>query len=271
MAQVSDRVVLLKVTSHVDPTNYTCAEQFVLSGHEWADRWASYALCQMPAWIRQLSSQARQEVDLLREGTEAAHAHFVRVGLTALQVKSPHQSPPARPLRCQYEHDTLDTIAFSRWLRWHSPDKLRFRGLDRIITFWEGLSDPHAPPLLYAWHELYIAWQLQSGLIGVSRHRSGWRIQEDSSQFDFPACCKSWATYSQCCIRAWNPKWRSIHGRPSNPAYIGWTGCLRLKVAPHVRDSILDFFRTNSLRAIKSDVIRFARLGPAFDQPGLDA
>ena len=161
LAKVSDRVVLLKVTSHVDPTNYTCAEQFVLSGNEWADRWASYALCQMPAWIRQLSSQARQEVDLLREGTEAVRAHFVRVGLAALQVKSTHQAPPARPLRCQYEHDALDTLAFSRWLRWHSPDKLRFRGLDRIVG---SSSTTFVVCMARAVHRLAVAIGIDRGL-----------------------------------------------------------------------------------------------------------
>lgn len=41
--------------------------------------------------------------------------------------------------------------------------------------------------------------------------------------------------------------------------------------AVEVRDAILSFFRTRSLRAIKSDMIQFARLGPAFEESSPDA
>lgn len=166
-------MAILKVTSHIDTTNYSYAEQFVLEGNAWADCWASYALHQLPAPILAQAATARREYQLLQSGTSSVYAHFVRVGLMALQCKKPLQQSHDMQIRCQHEHIAIDTHAFSHWLKWSSPDKLRFRGFDKFISFWTNLSDSAEPPLLYAWHELFIAWQLKTGSIGVSRLKSG--------------------------------------------------------------------------------------------------
>ncbi|CAK9015454.1 Putative ATP-dependent RNA helicase DHX57 [Durusdinium trenchii] len=119
------------------------------------------------------AATARREYQLLQSGTSSVYAHFVRVGLMALQCKKPLQQSHDKQIRCQHEHIAIDTHAFSHWLKWSSPDKLRFRGFDKFISFWTNLSDSAEPPLLYAWHELFIAWQLKTGSIGISRLKSG--------------------------------------------------------------------------------------------------
>ena len=98
-------------------------------------------------------------------------ASTLRVGQIAVQTKH----PIASHLRFSRFDTNLNVMPLIHWHSASGSKSSPFGQVCRVLT-----------RLRCCTLGTKFSAKLYSGLIGVSRHRSGWKLQEDGSLFDFP-------------------------------------------------------------------------------------
>lgn len=201
-----------------------------------ADAAAASMLDQLPVNVSNAVDAARQAV--------RPQGHFFRVG--ELAVASQRQASPSKQPLLGHEEPTvrlLDAPQLSQYLRWHAPPSMRFRGFHLLLEYLDHLTRPDAPVVWMTWHEAFLPFQLITGARGFSKSQRRWCFTGPQAPYDFLAECHAWSRLLQADCRLRWPDWRTRQAKPTNPAYIAWTGCVRLHLAPDVAARVRGFMQ----------------------------
>ena len=99
---------------------------------------------------------------------------------------------------------------------------------------------------------LNLSSSLMALLIFHTKSQRGWCLTDPQEPYDFLAECHVWSRLLEAGCRLCWPQWRTRQAKPSNAAYIAWTGCIRLRLAPGVDTRVRSFMQSfDGLRAIR--------------------
>ena len=235
MEAVGPRLIITKVTSHLDVQQLSQAEAWVAQGNAHADAGAEAARELIPRELVQLSYKLSAAQSKMHRITDDLQAHFVRVGMLFVLAK-PHATPSTQDHQQIEQPCIVNCRELAYQLKWNCPPRLQFTGIHLVVNWLAQIEDPSEPLRFVSWHELYISCQLSTGLLGFQkRGLLNWVPQQVHAHWHFPRQAKLFGQFLQAIIRSFHPEWRSGWQRPSFCMFGAWTGGLQFRPSAWMR------------------------------------
>ena len=242
-------VSVRKVCSHQDVGNLSAAEEWIASGNIAADTAATNAFNVLPPSVRDLWAKASADIKVLHQAHHSMLQHMARVSFLSIQfgkqrlvdaAPEPYQQPPQVFLaECVCEAARKLTRSF------------QFEGSERVFQWLKQIEDVEAPVKQICFPELLIAFQQQTGLVGVEsiyttkhNHRQ-WRLRSHFDEYSFGEVHRSFSAFCCSIIKLAKPGWKITHGRSSSYRFQYWTGILVVAIQPEVHRQIESWFLTH--------------------------
>lgn len=230
-----------QVHSHQDRCGIPDWMDWAFAMNEAADQQAKLAITAIPARVRELQQQLKQEIRQAEVMKKHLHEHFARVGEIAQQhtaVVAPVKQPVNKP--------DVPAVNLARVaeLASNAEAKLRFPGFAVILTWMQRVHDPRAPIHFVSWFEMLAMFQLQTGEYGVvsSGTHKQWGLQSKHVQYDARKMAHHWATYLTYLFRLHREGFKPGYMRPRNFRYQCWAMGAYLQVSEAAQSELNTWF-----------------------------
>eukprot|EP00438_Fugacium_kawagutii_P016457 Skav207247 [mRNA] locus=scaffold523:668809:674034:- [translate_table: standard] len=216
-------------------------KQWAFQHNNLVDRQAARALQQLPVELLRVQRQVEAECKEAVQMKQALHEHFVRVGLQAIQTKPESSEPEVRsPAAPEDSSEVINLREVAEVAADQMPAGHRFRGVDKVLSWLQHVTDDAEPPIFVSWYELLFDFQIHTGLWGVES-RNGhntWGLTPHTGVYDVQTACRWFTMFLTKLIRLKFPQFRSLHGRPYSHKFQVWMMGGRFRLSASSKASV---------------------------------
>ena len=195
--------------------------QWACTANDFADRMAELALKMLPMEVLQSQAAASQAYRQIRNAIKHVHRHMVRVARLSVETAPITREAPNKPTD---HHPVIPWNQIALLAADQAPEKLRFPGFHKLVTWFQQIHDPGAAPKWYSWYELLFAFQIMTGEWGIqsTSKNNTWKLYDKLQEYDLKQTCRSWASYLIQMIRIVLPDFKAEDSRPANARFRCW-------------------------------------------------
>lgn len=257
------QVTFVHVGSHQSRDQIDEFQQWAFDNNDQADALAG----RFTGWCSQellvAQQQARFAYHRMLHLKGVAHRHYVKVAEFAVG------NNPEKPHRALVEQvadpdlTAIDVSQVTRTVPFDAPQRLRFEGWIKVVSWMEAMYDPHAEVQWLSLTELLWSFQLHSGCRGVlsTGNHCTWKLDDLRNEYDGQQAIRSFGKYIVHLIQTKFPDIKTKSKRPSNYRFQCWTMCLAIRFDTGLRDRLHQWISREGgdrlIYTISRDVARF--------------
>lgn len=237
---------ILKVPAHKKESDATSAlELWMIQGNAVVDSVAKQANMQRPAWFWNLWQQHSSAVTRNKLLGDWVRNHIVQVATLWTEKAKEHGAP------CEPVVERRRQLPPKVWL---GVGQLTIRGRgflklygqsfqDKVVHWFDAIWDGAQQVEWYSFAQLYVLFQLQTGLAGVVRTKGRWFVLDHSAgltpeQFKFSHLCKGFRLMIQALLKAGGVVAKTCTTRPCSQYLMCHVGCLAVPLRQELHEMV---------------------------------